>query len=129
LEDGTSLPSTYGTPVIFMRIMGDGDLKAAVAAGTLEDILSNFELAGASAPAFGTTEGSTWVKGSVIGLQYLNYEFASTTGGKPTAQEDIYQIGYMYIRDINCGDPSTGLAIESREGYIEIDLYWSQVLN
>ena len=34
--------------------------------------------------------------------------------------------GYLYIRDITCADPATGLALASREGYIEIDLYWSQ---
>jgi len=129
LEDGTSLPSTYGTPVIFMRIMADGDVKTNVAAGTVSDILAGVELAGTSAPAFGKSEGSTWVKGSVIALQYITHDHASTTGGKPVDNEDIHKIGYMYIKDVTCGDPATGLALASREGYIEIDLYWSNVIN
>lgn len=124
----TSLPSTFGTPIIFMKIMGDGDTKTNVAAGTLADILSENEPAGTNAPAFGTAEGSTWVKGSVICLQYLTYEHASETGGKPVDISDVYKTGYMYIRDVTCGDPATGLALASREGYIEVDLYWSNVL-
>lgn len=123
----TSLPSNFGTPLIFMKIMGDGDTKTNVAAGTLTDILSNTSIAGTSAPAFGKTEGDTWVKGSVICLQYLTYEHA-TAGGKAGDISDVYKTGYMYIRDITCGDTATGLALESREGYIEIDLYWSNVL-
>ena len=124
----TSLPSTYGTPIIFMKIMGDGDTKASVAEGTLTDILSNTALASTNAPAYGITEGDAWVKGSVICMQYLTHEHASTTGGKAVDMSDVYKTGYMYIRDITCGDPTTGLALESREGYIEIDLYWSNVL-
>ena len=34
----------------------------------------------------------------------------------------------MYIRDITCGDDA-GLAVTNRVGYIEIDLYWSNVIN
>lgn len=124
----TSLPSTFGTPIIFMKIMGDGDTKTNVAAGTLTDILCETDPAGTSAPAFGTAEGSTWVKGSVICMQYITYEHASTTGGKPADISDVYKTGFMYIRDVTCGDPATGLALTSREGYIEVDLYWSNVL-
>lgn len=125
----TSLPSTFGTPVIFMRIMGDGDTKTSVAAGTLTDILCEQDPAGTSAPAFGTAEGSTWVKGSVLCLQYLTYDHASTTGGKAADISDVHKTGFMYIREVTCGDPATGLALESREGYIEVDLYWSNVIN
>lgn len=124
----TSLPSTFGTPVIFMKIMGDGDTKTNVAAGTLTDILCETDPAGTSAPAFGTAEGSTWVKGSVICLQYLTYEHASTTGGKAAEISDVYKTGFIYIREVTCGDPATGLALASREGYIEVDLYWSNAL-
>ncbi len=125
----TSLPSTFGTPIIFMKIMGDGDTKTNVAAGTLTDILCEQDPAGTSAPAFGTAEGSTWVKGSVICLQYLTYDHASTTGGKAADISDVHKTGFMYIREVTCGDPATGLALESREGYIEVDLYWSNVIN
>lgn len=125
----TSLPSTFGTPIIFMKIMGDGDTKTNVAAGTLTDILCEQDPAGTSAPAFGKEEGSTWVKGSVICLQYLTYDHASSTGGKSADISDVHKTGFMYIREVTCGDPATGLALESREGYIEIDLYWSNVIN
>ncbi|MBR3074778.1 MAG: hypothetical protein IKH11_03355, partial [Bacteroidales bacterium] len=125
----TSLPSTFGTPIIFMKIMADGDTKTNVAAGTLTDILCEQDPAGTSAPAFGKAEGSTWVQGSVICLQYLTYDHASTSGGKAADISDVHKTGFMYIREVTCGDPSTGLALESREGYIEVDLYWSNVIN
>lgn len=125
----TSLPSTFGTPIIFMRIIGDGNTKVNVAAGTLTDILCETDPAGTSAPAFGTAEGNTWVKGSVLCLQYLTYDHASTTGGKAADISDVHQTGFIYVRDVTCGNPATGLALESREGYIEVDLYWSNVIN
>ena len=125
----TSLPSTFGTPIIFMRIMGEGDTKTNVAAGTLADILCDTDPAGTSAPAFGKEEGSTWIKGSVLCLQYLTYDHASTTGGKAADISDVHKTGFMYIREVTCGNPATGLALESREGYIEVDLYWSNVIN
>ena len=125
----TALPSNFGTPVIFMKIMGDGDVKTQVAAGTLTNIFNEPEIAGTSAPAYGTSEGSTWIKGSVLNLQYLTYDHASSTGGKAADTGDIHKIGYMYISDITCGDSTTGLALTSREGYIEIDLYWSNAIN
>ena len=125
----TSLPSTFGTPIIFMRIMGEGDTKTNVAAGTLADILCETDPAGTSAPAFGTAEGNTWVKGSVLCLQYLTYDHASTTGGKAADISDVHQTGFIYVREVTCGNPATGLALESREGYIEVDLYWSNVIN
>lgn len=126
--DNTALPSTFGTPLIFMKIIANADLKATVQAGSLENILAETGMAGASAPAFGTSEGDTWVKGSVICMQYITWEHASTTGGKAVDSGDIRQQGYMYIRDITCGD-AAGLAVANRVGYIEIDLYWSNVLN
>lgn len=125
----TSLPGTFGTPIIFMRIMGEGDTKTNVAAGTLADILCETDPAGTSAPAFGTAEGNTWVKGSVLCLQYLTYDHASTTGGKAADISDVHQTGFIYVREVTCGNPATGLALESREGYIEVDLYWSNVIN
>ena len=109
--------------------MADGDTKTNVAAGTLTDILCEQDPAGTSAPAFGKEEGSTWVKGSVLCLQYLTYDHVSTTGGKAADISDVHKTGFMYIREVTCGDPATGLALESREGYIEVDLYWSNVIN
>ena len=131
-EDGTSLPSTNGTPIIFMGVLkdeSDADVKAAVKAGTLEDIVST-KFAGSSAPAFGTAEGDTWIKGSVLRVQYVSFSHASDgTGGKPTAPEHVHKTGYIHISDVTCGDALTGLALETREGYIEFDLYWSNVIN
>ncbi len=131
-EDGNSLPSTNGTPIIFMSILkdeADDDVKAAVKAGNLEDIATN-KFAGSSAPAFGTVEGDAWVKGSVLRVQYVSFSHASDgTGGKPTAAEHVHKTGYIHISDVTCGDPATGLALETREGYIELDLYWSNEIN
>jgi hypothetical protein len=130
-EDGTSLPSTYGTPIIFMGVLKDevdNAVKAEVKAGALTDILSTEKFGGASAPAYGTAEGDTWVKGSVIRVQYVTFDHASGTGGKPTAPEHVHKTGYIYITDVTCGDPDTGKALASREGYIEFDLYWSNVI-
>ena len=131
-ENGNSLPSTNGTPIIFMSILkdeADDDVKAAVKAGNLEDIATN-KFAGSSAPAFGTAEGDTWVKGSVLRVQYVSFSHASDgTGGKPTAAEHVHKTGYIHISDVTCGDPATGLALTTREGYIELDLYWSNVIN
>lgn len=128
--EGTSLPSTFGTPVLFMRVMTDAEIKAAVSEGSLDTIWDSSTLGSSAAPAFGKSESSsTWVKGSVILVQYLNYAHVSTTGGKPTDASNILRTGYLYIRDITCADEATGLALASREGYIEMDLYWSQSLN
>ena len=107
----------------------DDDVKAAVKAGNLEDIATN-KFAGSSAPAFGTAEGDAWVKGSVLRVQYVSFSHASDgTGGKPTAAEHVHKTGYIHISDVTCGDPATGLALETREGYIELDLYWSNEIN
>ena len=127
----TALPTTFGTPVMFMAVLKEadsGELKAAVAGGTLTDIATTTPKASAGAPAFGTSEGSTWVKGSVITMQYVNYEYASQ-GTKPgDGLAGVRKVGYVYIRDITCGDETTGLAKADRVGYIEMDIYWSNVL-
>ena len=126
--DGTQLPSLYGSPVIFMSIITDETLKASVKEETMTDIWANASLAGASAPAFGKTDGSTWIKGSVICVEYLTYTQA-LAGGKPTDATQVHKIGYMHIKDVTCGDASTGLATTDREGYVLIDLYWSNIIN
>lgn len=129
---GTSLPSTNGTPIVFMGVLKDevdNAVKAEVKAGALTDILSTEKFGGASAPAYGTAEGDTWVKGSVIRVQYVTFGHASGTGGKPTEVGHVHKTGYIYITDVTCGDPTTGKALANREGYIELDLYWSNVIN
>ena len=129
---GTSVSSTNGTPIVFMGVLKDevdNAVKAEIKAGALTDILSTEKFGGASAPAYGIAEGDTWVKGSVIRVQYVTFGHASGTGGKPTEVGHVHKTGYIYITDVTCGDPDTGKALANREGYIEFDLYWSNVIN
>ena len=124
-----SLPTTAGTPVIWMGVIVDADIKAAVADGTLSDIKTTVPKASAGAPAFGKTEDNkTWVKGSVLTLQYTDYATAHA-GAKPDENlAGVRKAGFVYVRDITCADAATGLANTDRAGYIEVDLYWSNVL-
>ncbi|MBP5676723.1 MAG: hypothetical protein J6W94_06905, partial [Bacteroidales bacterium] len=125
----TALPTTFGTPVMFFAVVTDETLKGTAASGTLQDIVTGAPKASAGAPACGASEtSSVWVKGSVLAVQYVNYAFAST-GTKPgEGLQGVRKTGYIHIADITCVD-STGAAVASREGYIEVDLYWSNVLN
>lgn len=128
--DGVSLPSLYGSPVIFMSVITNASLKSSITEGSLTDIWENAPKAGAGAPAFGTAEtSSVWVKGSVLCIEYLTYTHSIGTGGKVTDLSQVHKIGYMYIKDVTCGNSSTGKAEESREGYVEFDLYWSNTIN
>ena len=67
-------------------------------------------------------------KGDVILLQYLKYKHVSVTGGKASAITDVYKTGYLYIRDITITTAADNNYIESG-GYVEVDFYWSNVLN
>ena len=128
LDGTTALPTTFGTPVIFFAVVTDATLKGAAAGGTLTDIVTGQPKASAGAPACGPSEtGSVWVKGSVLTVQYVDYSTASA-GNKPgDALAGVRKVGLMHIADITCVD-ANGAAIASREGYIDIDLYWSNVL-
>lgn len=127
--ESTSLPSAYGTPNVWFRVItDDADFKAAVEAGTVEDVTAYAANASSSAPACAASEStSAFVKGSVICVQYASYDHAHGTGDKITDRSQVRKIGYIYIRDITCAD-STGAALSPRTGYIEFDLYWSGVL-
>ncbi|MBQ9311164.1 MAG: IPT/TIG domain-containing protein [Bacteroidales bacterium] len=127
-SDKNALPTTFGTPVIYLLIVTDETLKASVSDGTLDDIATSVGKAGSGAPALGTSEGSTWVKGSVLGLQYTSYDYAKDTKKPDTGLAGVRKVGYVVVRDITCADLATGLANTDREGYIELDLYWSNVL-
>ena len=128
--DGVSLPSLYGSPVIFMSVITNASLKSSITDGTLTDIWENAPKAGAGAPAFGTAEtSSVWVKGSVLCIEYLTYTHSIGTGGKVTDLSQVHKIGYMYIKDVTCGDSTTGKALDTRAGYVEFDLYWSNTIN
>ena len=128
LDGTTALPTTFGTPVIFFAVVTDATLKGAAAGGTLTDIVTGQPKASAGAPACGASEtSSVWVKGSVLTVQYVDYSTASA-GNKPgDALAGVRKVGLMHIADITCVD-TNGAAVASREGYIEIDLYWSNEL-
>ena len=125
----TSLQKVFGTPVVWFRVVNNDDaLKASVAAGTLEDVNAYSSKATASAPACATSEDSGFMEGSVICIQYATYEHALVGGKIADRSTDVRKIGYMYIRDITCAN-TDGTALADRTGYIEFDLYWSNVLN
>ena len=129
LNGTTALPTTFGTPVMFFAVVTDETLKGTAASGTLQDIVTGAPKASAGAPACGASEtSSVWVKGSVLAVQYVDYSYAST-GSKPgDGLQGVRKAGYIHIADITCVD-ANGAAVASREGYIELDLYWSNVLN
>ena len=117
----------FGTPMIYFRVVDDNaELKASAVDGTLSDIVYD-KNCGASAPAFGTVEDDTWVKGSVIAVSYVKY--GQATVGKPDELTDVNRCGYIVIRNVTAANASTGLANEDRSGYVEFDLYWSNVIN
>lgn len=128
LDGTTALPTTFGTPIMYFAVVTDETLRAAAAGGTLADIVTGAPKASAGAPACGAAEtSSVWVKGSVIAVQYMDYTSAHA-GSKPgDAMQGVRKAGYIYISDITCVD-ANGAAVATREGYIELDLYWSNVL-
>lgn len=134
LLDGTltAMPSTYGTPIFYFRVLSSSseqDLKNSVVGGTVTSVEDYKTMGGSAAPAFGNTESSSaWTQGSVIAVQYINYAHG-LVGGKPESVTDICRQGFLYIKEVTCGDLSTGLANEDRSGHITFDFYWSKTLN
>ena len=129
LDGTTALPSTFGTPVMFFAIVTNETLKAAAAGGTLTDIVTDIPKASAGAPACGAAESSSvWVKGSVLTVQYVGYDYAKDAKKPGDNLAGVRNVGLIHIADITCVD-ANGAAVASREGYIDIDLYWSNVLN
>lgn len=126
----TALPSAYGTPIFYFRVMNDDDaLKAAVAAGTVESVTQYDTLGGSAAPAMAASESSSaWVEGSVIAVQYMTHAHG-LLGGKPASAADIHRQGFLYVKEVTCADPATGQARADREGYIRFDFYWSKTIN
>ncbi|MDE6858159.1 MAG: hypothetical protein K2J33_05440 [Alistipes sp.] len=125
----TSLPSTFGTPIVMYRVMNES-WGEAVKSGTLESMAAyDGALATAGAPAFGAAETtSVWVEGSVLMMNYITY----AKGGKPVTGDDasiVAKIGFIHVTGITCADKATGLANADRAGYIEFDMYWSKQLN
>lgn len=134
LLDGktTSLPTTFGTPIFYFRVLSSSseqELKAAVADGSVTSVSGYTTMGGSAAPALGTTESSSaWTQGSVIVVQYINHAHG-LIGGKPESMADINRQGFMYIKEVTCADLSTGLANADRVGHITFDFYWSKTLN
>lgn len=128
LDGTTALPTTFGTPVMFFSVLTDESLKAAAAGGTLTDIVTGIPKASAGAPACGPAEtSSVWVKGSVLTVQYVSYDYAKNATKPGDNLAGVRNVGLIHIADITCVD-ANGAAVASREGYIDIDLYWSNVL-
>lgn len=129
-DSPTALPSTFGTPICYFRVVSDDDeLKASVAAGAVTSVGGYDKLGGSAAPAMAASEStSAWTQGSVIAVQYINHAHG-LVGGKPASTADIYRQGYFYVREVTCADPATGLANADRAGYIRFDFYWSKTLN
>ena len=121
-DGGTSLPSTFGTPIIYFVVVADTDLSAAVTNGTLDNIATAVAKAGKAAPAY----SSDWTKGSVIGLQYVDYATATAAGKPGDNLGGVRKVGYMVVTEITCVS-GTGASTD-RKGYIDLDLYWSNVL-
>lgn len=122
-EGKTALSSTYGTPIIFFRALKPTDATAAtVIDGSIKSLAAYTTIAGSNAPAFG--DARDWTVGDVLVVQYVTY----TKGTKPAAPEDICRQGFMYVKEVTCGDAAKGTATDLT-GHVKFDLYWSQTLN
>ena len=132
-DDGSGkerLPQTFGTPVLRLEVASDTEnpeLKAAAANGTLTDIAMFSDRCGSIVVDFAVTEDEkSWTEGSVVIIQYVNYTGASSAS---FSFDTVYRQGYMVIRDITAGDPVSGSIDTNPDGYVEFDLYWSNVIN
>lgn len=129
-EEGSpvSLPSTYGTPLMMYRVLGDDKEWAMAVKEDRLTSLINYDgnAPGQGAPALGTesADGKTWTKGSVVMVGYYGF----VEGEKPSKLEQLHKVGFMRIVDFTCADPTTGLANADRAGYVEFDLYWSKAI-
>lgn len=120
-----NLPGTFGTPIVMYQVVQDS-WREAVKNGEMTSLAAyDGSLAASGAPALGTAEDKTWVKGSVLAVSYSTY----AKGGKPESMADVAKLGFIHITDITCADLTTGLANADRAGYIEFDFYWSKTLN
>ncbi|WP_418982733.1 IPT/TIG domain-containing protein [Alistipes sp.] len=129
-DSKTALPSAYGTPIFYFRVMTDDDaLKAAIADGSVESVTGYGKPGGSAAPAMAAAESSSaWIAGSVIVVQYINHAHG-LAGGKPASAEDVRRQGFLYVREVTCADPATGQAVADRSGHIRFDFYWSKTIN
>lgn len=132
-DSNTALPSTFGTPLLYFRVLysasADVTMKSQIVDGSVTTLTDYDTMGGSAAPALSTAEStSAWMVGSVIAVQYVNYRHA-LDGGKPTSAADISRQGFIHIKEVTCADLSTGQALDSREGYITFDFYWSKTLN
>lgn len=121
-DGSTALPGTFGTPIIYFVVVSDADLVSAVTNGKLDDIATSVAKAGKAAPAYSTD----WTKGSVLGLQYVDYTTAAAAGKPADNLGGVRKVGYLVVTDITCVS-GTGASTD-RKGYIDFDYYWSNVL-
>lgn len=125
----TSLPSTYGTPLMMYRALGDDKEWSQLVREDKLTSLANYDGAVPSqgAPALGAEvkDGSTWMKGSVIAVGYYGF----VEGEKPSSLDQLRKVGFLHVVDVTCADLTTGAANKDRVGYIEFDFYWSKTLN
>lgn len=112
----------YGTPIMPFAILAeDNAWSIAVKGGTLETVAGyDGPLPGKGAPALGE-----WTVGSVLMVGYSTYK----AGEKAASADDYHKVGFIHIKEVTCADLTTNKALESREGYILFDFYWSKVIN
>ncbi len=121
-DANTALPTAVGTPIIWTAVVDDAELKATVEAGNLQDIKATVPKASS-----GALDAKNWFNHGLITIQYIDYATA-VTGSKPGDDlAGVRQCGLVYVRDITCVN-TDGSANATREGYIEFDIYWSNVL-
>lgn len=137
--DGVSVSTQSGTPNLWFRNMrtsnsAENKWYEAVKNGTITEMTAasyTGSMASAGAPEFKSastdlsSQASQWHVGSVIMMQYVTYEKAN----KPSAMSDVAKLGFIYIKEVTCADLSTGKTLESREGHVKFDMYWSKKLN
>ena len=62
----------------------------------------------------------------MIGLQYVDHATAAAAGKPEDNLGGVRKVGYMVVTEITCVS-GTGASTD-RKGYIDLDLYWSNVL-
>ncbi len=119
-EGKTAISTTFGTPIIFFRVLTSGEEYDAAKSGSLTTLATIGDIAGSNAPAYGTN----FSVGDVLMVHYTTY----TKGAKPEAAEDVHKQGFMVITEVTCGDPATGKATDLN-GHVKFDFYWSKALH
>ncbi len=127
-----AVASTFGTASVWFGVIKDEDKNARsrILDGNFTNILEYSKKAGSGAPAYAAAHdanGTTWSVNSVICVQYVKY---NTTALKPGDMGDVIRHGYIIITAISATDPDfpDKAPTDSRSGFVEFDLYWSNPL-